>query len=68
MYKLTLTKYLIALWIYDYSLTLPDEINFVWTCNISVAGIMFLLNRYAFMLYILQLLIVTAAVSMSNLG
>ncbi|KAI0083633.1 hypothetical protein BDY19DRAFT_910454 [Irpex rosettiformis] len=40
-----------ALYIYDYALTLPLEIQYVWWHECSVTSILFLVNRYAMLCY-----------------
>ena len=40
-----------ALYIYDYFLTLPLEIECIWTRNFSLGSYFFLVNRYAMLSY-----------------
>lgn len=40
------TAVALAVVLYDYALTAPDEINLVWTAPTTYAKYMFLLNRY----------------------
>lgn len=42
--KLVVSAY--SLWMYDYALTLPDEINLVWSRKRSWVNALFLLSRY----------------------
>ena len=39
-----------ALYLFDYLLTLPQEINNIWRCKTTTATVLFLLNRYLFMI------------------
>ncbi|KAI0765799.1 hypothetical protein BC629DRAFT_1596599 [Irpex lacteus] len=40
-----------ALCIYEYFLTLPDEIDLIWRRQMSLAAFLYLVNRYAFVFY-----------------
>lgn len=39
------------LYIYDYLLTLADEVSAIWPSKFTGAKLIFLLNRYSFLLY-----------------
>lgn len=40
----------VALWMYDYAITLSDEVNFIWPNAATLPGVLFLINRYFFMI------------------
>ncbi|KAJ3979049.1 hypothetical protein F5890DRAFT_1478846 [Lentinula detonsa] len=42
-----------TLWIADFIETLPTEINAIWQKKLTGASVLFLINRYIFLLYIL---------------
>ena len=41
----------LALWILDFIQTLPTEINVVWSRPLSGTALIFLVNRYSFLIY-----------------
>lgn len=44
---------MIALWFYDYFDTLPSEIMYIWCQEISWTSILFIVNRYTLLVYLL---------------
>ncbi|KAJ3729196.1 hypothetical protein DFJ43DRAFT_1083979 [Lentinula guzmanii] len=47
------TLWLVTLWIADFIETLPTEINAIWRKKLTGASVLFLINRYIFLLYLI---------------
>ena len=46
----TITHYLVAWYMYEYFLTLHIEVEVIWKSKFSLTAILFLINRYAYLL------------------
>lgn len=55
-----------ALWILDYIQTLPMEVEAIWMNKMSATSILFLLNRYVFIWYLVCQIIFGMPGTMSN--
>ena len=49
-----MTENVTVVYAYDYGLTLPDEIAYIWMRKMTVTTILFLLNRYVVFAMLLE--------------